>query len=152
MRLAAIVALKNNDMRRVKHYSILSVCGLAILFFVGYAFWKSPRDLLSVAIGIFLALVGIAPVVSIHFFLKGLKLSISRFIFYFGSILTVLAGCYVYYYADFIDIDDAFVTLIFVVLPPLQIILLAGVFLFCKAIEAVIRKVEQKRYSGNVAG
>jgi TRAP-type mannitol/chloroaromatic compound transport system permease small subunit len=77
---------------------------------------------------------------------------VPRFIFYFCSILTIFAGCYVYYHVEFIDVDDAYGGLSFVFLPPWQIVLLGGIFLICKAIEAVIRKVERKRYSGNVAG
>jgi hypothetical protein len=136
----AIIAQKNNDMHRLRLFLFLSICAFGILFFVAYAFWKSPRDWLSVVIGIFLACVAITPVVSIHFFLNGLKLFAPRFIFYFGSILIIFIGCYVYYHGQFVDIGDAYSALAFVFLPPLQIILLGGIFLFCKAIEAIIRK------------
>lgn len=146
----AIIVQRNNDMYRLKHYSILAICALAILFFSIHGFWASEVDWdwLDTIFATFAVLVAITPVVCIHFFLKQLKLSVSRFIFYFCSIIIIFLGCYVYYHVEFADRDDAYRDLFYIFLPPVQIILLGGFFLIFKTIEAINRKIAQKRYSG----
>lgn len=126
----------------MKHYSILLVCTLAILFFLIHGYWTSgiSWEWFDFVIAAFVALIAVAPVVCIHFFINRLKLSVPRFVFYFCSIIIIFASCYIYYNVEFNDADDAYRGLFYVFLPPVQIILLGGIFLFCKTLEAIITK------------